>query len=401
MGFAPKLRKRFDVLCVLYLRRILTALIAEIVALTYCKFAVIVVAISACAVVLTDGVIPILTMRNIAVVRRTTTRKLVALITATITVLGVARVRQAVVRAVVATDKKKTAKVFSPSKFFPFEKGKMGYTKRVERLKRLYLFLKRKYEILSLKKYTTLAGTLVFFLITSIVPLTFWITLLIGKLPINAEQVFRLSVFSSVRGVLDYIRQEASNATTGASVVLIFTTLYSSTNLFYQMRKSGEIIYDYRRPKHGLKLRLGALALLFIVVLLILAFVVTFALGTILFSRFLPAILERIADYTLLVALAFALALLLNAYICPYKAPLKKFVLGALLTVGAWAVAVTGFAIYLKISNMDKLYGALSALIVFFLWLYALMICFIAGVIFNSERVIRSKRKGKKTVARA
>jgi uncharacterized BrkB/YihY/UPF0761 family membrane protein len=235
----------------------------------------------------------------------------------------------------------------------------------------------------------------------SIVPLSFWLTLLIGKLPIQTDQVLALPVFDSVKDILLYVQQEAENATTGASIILIFTTLYSSTNLFYQMRKSGEIIYDYRRPKHGLKLRLGALALLFIVVLLILAFVVTFALGTILFSRFLPAILERIADYTLLVALAFALALLLNAYICPYKAPLKKFVPGALLTVGAWAVAVTGFAIYLKISNMDKLYGALSALIVFFLWLYALMICFIAGVIFNSERVIRSKRKGKKTVARA
>ena len=263
----------------------------------------------------------------------------------------------------------------------------------MERLKKVYLFLKKKYEVLSLKKYTTLAGTLVFFLITSIVPLTFWLSLLLGKLPIDTEQVFRLSVFSSVRGVLEYIREEAANATTGASIILIFTTLYSSTNLFYQMRRSGEIIYDYHRPRQGLRLRIGALALMFIIILLILAFVVLFAVGTFLFSRFLPKLLERVADYTLLATLAFALALLLNAYICPYKAPLKRFLPGALLTVGAWAIAVTGFAIYLQISNMDKLYGALSTLIVFLLWLYVLMICFIAGVIFNSEKILPPPKK--------
>ena len=169
------------------------------------------------------------------------------------------------------------------------------------------------------------------------------------------------------------------------------------------MRKSGEIIYDYHRPKQGVKLRLGALALMFIVMILIFAFVVVFALGTLLFSRFLSSLLQRIASYALLATLAFALALLLNAYICPYKAPLKRFIPGALMTLGAWAIAVTGFAIYLKISNMDKLYGALSTLIVFLLWLYALMICFIAGVIFNSERVApkNKKKNAKRKVAHA
>ena len=273
----------------------------------------------------------------------------------------------------------------------------------MERFKKIYLFLKGKYEVLALKKYTTLAGALVFFLITSIVPFTFWVSLIIGKLPIDTEQIFRLSVFSSVRGMLEYIRAEASGATASASVVLVFTTLYSSTNLFYQMRKSGEIIYDYYRPKQGVKLRLGALALMFIVMILIFAFVVVFALGTLLFSRFLSSLLQRIASYALLATLAFALALLLNAYICPYKAPLKRFIPGALMTLGAWAIAVTGFAIYLKISNMDKLYGALSTLIVFLLWLYALMICFIAGVIFNSERVSpkNKKKNAKRKVAHA
>ena len=63
----------------------------------------------------------------------------------------------------------------------------------------------------------------------------------------------------------------------------------------------------------------------------------------------------------------------------------------------AWVFAVTGFAIYLKVGNISKLYGALSAIIVFLLWLYVLMVCFIAGVIFNSEKVTTPLKKRKTT----
>lgn len=53
MGFAPKSRKRFDVLCVLYLRRILPAQIVVIIVGTYCNFAVTATVISVCGVVVT------------------------------------------------------------------------------------------------------------------------------------------------------------------------------------------------------------------------------------------------------------------------------------------------------------------------------------------------------------
>lgn len=260
------------------------------------------------------------------------------------------------------------------------------------RLRKVYGFFKDKYELLSLKKYTTIAGTLVFFLIMSIVPLSFWLTLLIGKLPIDTERILALPVFESVKNMLTYVQKEAMNATTGVSVILLVTTLYSSTNLFYQIRRSGEIIYDFRRKKHGLKLRLGALVLLLVVMALVIAFLLLFALGSSLFSRLLSSTWERVADYVLLIALSFMLALLLNMYICPYKAKIRRFLPGSFVTVLLWIVAVIGFSVYLKISNVDRLYGALSTIIVFLLWLYILMICFIIGVILNSEKIIEEKK---------
>ena len=273
---------------------------------------------------------------------------------------------------------------------------RIAYTAVMERIRTAYRYLKSKYDLLSLKKYTTIAGTLVFFLIMSIVPLAFWLTLLIGRLPIDTDRILSLPVFDSVKAILTKVREEADNATSGASVLLLVTTLYSSTNLFYQMRRSGELIYDYHPEKRGLMLRLGALVLLFIVMLTAVLFALTFAVGSFLFSRVLSKKMELAADYILLAAVSFFLVLLLNMYICPFKAKAKLFLSGTWLTVVFWMVAVVGFSVYLKISNMDKLYGALSALIVFLLWLYVLMICFMMGVIFNSEKVLAVVRRNKK-----
>ena len=103
----------------------------------------------------------------------------------------------------------------------------------MEGLKKAYIYFKDKYNLLSIKKYTTVAGTLVFFLIMSIVPLSFWLTLLLGKMPIDIDKFLSLPVFEGVKDVLSYVQKEAQSATAGASIVLLVTTLYSSTTLFF------------------------------------------------------------------------------------------------------------------------------------------------------------------------
>jgi uncharacterized BrkB/YihY/UPF0761 family membrane protein len=120
-----------------------------------------------------------------------------------------------------------------------------------------------------------------------------------------------------------------------------------------------------------------------------------FALGSFIFSRLLSKAWERLADYLLLGGVAFFLALLLNIYVCPFKIKVRSFLIGTIVTVALWVVAIIGFSIYLKISNVRRLYGALSTIILFLLWLYILMIGFIVGVILNSERILKSNKKKK------
>lgn len=304
----------------------------------------------------------------------------------------------AVVLAVAARRNKKR-KSDGESRRFRLIRGRIAHTRYMKKLRRLYREGKRKYDVLTAKKYTTLAGTLVFFFVMSVMPLSFWLSLFLAKLPVDTNQILELPVFDSVKTVLSYVRTEAENATAGVSLVLLVTSLYSATNLFYQMRRSGELIYDYRRPKRGLRLRVGALALTLIVLATFAAFLLIFALFAFLAAHVLSKPLERVCDYLLLTGFSFALVMLLNAYVCPYKVRFRRFLLGSFVTVGAWAVAVVGFSMYIKIGNVSRLYGALSAVIVFLLWLYALMICFVVGVIVNSEKItkeLRASRRRKK-----
>ncbi len=249
------------------------------------------------------------------------------------------------------------------------------------------------FSYLSAKKYTTLAGTMAFFLVMSVVPFLFWLTLVFGKLNIDYTRLFELEIFVEFKSILLYFRDSAQNATAGASVVLLATTLYSSTNLFYHMRRSGEIIYGITRRKGGLLIRLSAVVFIFIVMVLFLAGVTLFLLGNSLLSRLFPSFVAQVSVYALFGVFMFGLLLLLNLYICPYRIGVKNAVWGSLLTLLLGGIASFGFTVYVNFGSMEKLYGAAVFLILFLLWLYLLMICFVIGVILNCYLLEKDKKR--------
>lgn len=233
---------------------------------------------------------------------------------------------------------------------------------------------------------TTIAGTLVFFLIMSLVPFLFWLTLLFGGAEGLFEKVMELELFGWARDLLTFLRDNAQGATAGASVFLIATTLWSSSAFFYHLRRSGEMIYHERRAGKGWKVRAAAIAMTF-------AVLVFFALSgsalvfISLLTRPLARPLAYLIVYAALLALGFLAAWLLNVYVCPYSHRAGNLALGSFLTALAWLVASGAFSVYLNFGNQEKLYGALALVIVFLLWLYWLMICFVAGVIYNKHRL--------------
>lgn len=234
------------------------------------------------------------------------------------------------------------------------------------------------YSALAASRYTTIAGTLVFFLVTSLVPLLFFLTLLVGRAGISAEEIFSLELFDWAEDFLVYVTQHAQQASAGANILFVATTLWSATGFFYHLKRSGEIVYG--APfRGGFKVRVGA-AVCALVVLLYGAAAVGSLFGADLLTRSLPLWASRSVVYLLAFLSAFFLVWILNVYAAPRRVSASATALGSLFTALLWTGASVLFAVYLRFSNSERLYGALSAVIVFLLFLYWLMICFTAGM---------------------
>ena len=255
----------------------------------------------------------------------------------------------------------------------------------MERTKASFLNRARaQYAAFAEQRYTTIAGTLVFFLVTSHVPLLFFLTLLVGSAGISAEEIFGLELFDWAKDFLVYLTQHAEKASAGANVLFIATTLWSATGFFYHLKRSGEIIYGapFRR---GIRVRVGA-TVCALVVLFYGAGTVGVLFGANVLTGSLPVWASRTIVYLLAFLFAFFLAWILNAYASPERISPAQTVLGSLFTALSWSAASLFFAVYLRFSNGERLYGALSAVIVFLLFLYWLMICFTAGMTLNARR---------------
>lgn len=241
------------------------------------------------------------------------------------------------------------------------------------------------------KRFSTIAGTLVYFLLMSIAPLILWVTLVIGN--VDIEPLLSSELLESVRPILGYLKDSAESAASGAGIILLLTTLYSSTNFFYHLRRSGEIVYDSPKRKGGLKLRLISLTLIFIIIFLGAILAVLSVSGNWLLGKILPFYLADIISYTFISATLFTVALVLNLFACPYKLKAEEAVAGSLLTTALWLLFLIGFSVYLHFANPERLYGKIASLIVFLLWCYVMMSSFVVGVIYNG--MFKTKREYK------
>lgn len=239
------------------------------------------------------------------------------------------------------------------------------------------------------RRFSTIAGTLVYFLLMSIAPFMLWLTLVFGNVNVNPILDHRL--FESVSPFLRTLKSSAESAVSGAGIIFLVTALYSSTNFFYHLRRSGEIIYESGRPKGGLKLRLASLGLIGAAILLIAVIAAAAVAGSALDGVLFPHFIYEILYSVFLLALIFAVALVLNIFACPFKLKAGEAVRGSLLTTVLWIVFLVGFGIYSRFATPERLYGKIASVIIFLVWCYAMMCCFVIGMILNGK--ILNERK--------
>ncbi len=241
------------------------------------------------------------------------------------------------------------------------------------------------------KRFSTIAGTLAYFFLMSIAPFLLWLTLLLGS--IDVEQLLPDKLFESISPFINYLEESAQSAVSGSGIILILTSLYSSTNFFYHLRRSGEIVYGSIKAKGGVKLRIIS-AVLIILTIFLIAFIasLSFTLKWILQS-FMPEVLIDAILLVFFAVYAFFAAILLNLFACPYKLKISEALTGSLLTTVLWIIFILGFALYLQFASPGKLYGAIASIIVFLLWSYFMMCCFVIGMIKNGADITVKRYK--------
>ena len=239
------------------------------------------------------------------------------------------------------------------------------------------------------KRFSTIAGTLVYFLLMSIAPFTLWLTLVFGN--VDVENLLSNELFESVSPFLRYLKRSAESAVSGAGIIFLATSLYSSTNFFYHLRRSGEIIYDCPRVKGGIKLRLFSLVMIAAAIILVALLAGISVIGGNFLDRFLPFYISDFISVLFLTGIAFAVAVVMNIIACPYKMKLGDAITGSLLTTALWLIFTVGFGIYANFATPERLYGKIAALIIFLLWCYVMMSCFVIGMIKNGSSIQERK----------
>ena len=240
------------------------------------------------------------------------------------------------------------------------------------------------------KRFSTVAGTLVYFLLMSIAPFILWLTVVFGN--VNLDGILANEIFGSVAPVLRYLKSNAQNAAVGAGAVFLATSLYSSTNFFYHIRRSGEIIYECPKVERGIRLRLKSLLLIVITIILVALTGAVTVFGSNFLSIYMPKFVSDIISVLSISALALGVAIVLNAFACPYKNNLTDILPGSLLTAMLWMVLFVAFGVYTKFSSPEKLYGQVASVIVFLVWCYVMMCCLVIGMVNNGKYFQKPKQ---------
>lgn len=262
-----------------------------------------------------------------------------------------------------------------------------------------FTLIKEFFVALSNKKGATLAGALVFFTLLGIVPVTYIVSLIFSIFGTEIEMINKLFSYPEFNEIAIYLTETAKKMGASGNILVFLVALYSSGNVFYHLKQSGEVIYNYSK-KSGIITRLFSVLFTFLAVFA-LSLVLVFYLAVIpVIIRFLGYKITAILNIIIALVLVFFLSILINLYACPYKLEFYEVYKGALFTTAFTFVATYLFLIYLRyFSNFNEIYGKVATVIVFLSWLYLMIKGVVNGIILNVFLIGKTKRvKGVESI---
>lgn len=240
------------------------------------------------------------------------------------------------------------------------------------------------------------AAHVVFFIIVSFFPFIMFFFTLLRYTPLTEESILHLLeavVPGSINNVLGTWINEAYRQSSGTILsITVITTLWSGSKGFMGITYGLDKIYGVKNRRNWLVNRLSSLmyTVAFAAILLISLIVIVygnqiliaidsfFSIETPLFIGIFS--LRSILGFTIF----FLFFLLIYMFIPDRKPKLKEEVPGALFTSVLWILFSYLFSIYIDyFSNFSSVYGSLTYIVLFMLWMYVCMDILFLGALIN------------------
>lgn len=239
------------------------------------------------------------------------------------------------------------------------------------------------------KRITTVAGAWVFFFMLSVIPLVFLLFTAFSVFGVNLKTQLLLSLPEEFKGFVEIILTASENVYNGATILFIFTSLFSSSALLNQMSKDGDFMFNAKaESKKGVFRRLWAILALGVVYAIFLAIAFLFSFGnrvisTIFLLKDYRALLFFVGFF-IAILIIYAIIILLNKFISPIKLTFRQVAFGSFVSLTFIVVGTIGFILYLRfINSYNAVYGSMAGLLVFLIWAYILMLSLVFGTIVN------------------
>ncbi len=249
--------------------------------------------------------------------------------------------------------------------------------------------IKTVFTLFSEKRLSTVTGAWVYYFLTSVIPLAFLLATAFGVFGINVLNDLVATLPEEFRTAGAAIAQTAENVSKGATIFFIITVIFSCTTLLNQMSKDGDFIYGIKaKAKRGVLRRLWAIVALGALFAVFLLMALFFAFQNRIFPEGLSGstgkLILTILAFSFVIFFCYAIIIVLYKYISPVNQKLRELFLGGLLSLGIIVLGTLGLAVYLRyFGSYNAVYGSLTAIVVFLLWAYIVMLGLVVGVIVN------------------
>lgn len=241
----------------------------------------------------------------------------------------------------------------------------------------------KKYKYCKNKRYDTLAGTLSFFFILSFIPLLYLCLSLYVK--IGTKFNLELAIPSVIQNYISF------DINAGVSILFILTTIYSASKFFTQLRKTGEIVYDIKKPRVTIKTQILSCIFVILLMVIVSAGLLLISLGNTFLKYSWAKILVTILTYLIFFLMLYGFLCLINKTACQLDAKIKELNGGIIFSLIYITIVSVVFIIYVTyFANYEKLYGVFSTIVIAFLYVFLMMQGIVMGIIGN-EKKLRNK----------